>query len=84
MDQCYPMFCKSKAYGALGLLIETEGIPPEMIIAGMKDMKFCEFAGKCREVLCHWHSTKPYSTLSHPAEHEIRELKKGAARNLTW
>ena len=82
-SQSYPMPCKSEAHEALGLLFAWEGVPPSMIIENAKEMKSGEFAVKCKEASCHLHSTEPYSPWSNSAKHEIRELKKGAARKLT-
>jgi hypothetical protein len=46
-------------------------------------MKLGEFTQKCKDAHCYLWSTEPYSPWSNSAEHEIRELKKGAARKLT-
>eukprot|EP00804_Cyclotella_cryptica_P017310 CCRYP_020331-RA/>CCRYP_020331-RA protein AED:0.23 eAED:0.25 QI:0/-1/0/1/-1/1/1/0/484 len=54
-----------------------------MIVDGAKEMRLGEFARKCKEASCLLQSTEPYSPWSNSAEHEIRELKKGAARKLT-
>ncbi len=59
-SQSYPMMCKSKVYEALGLIFAWEGVPPKMIIDGMKEMKLGEFSRKWKEGSCHLHSTEPY------------------------
>jgi hypothetical protein len=82
-SRSYPMSCKGKAHEALGLLFAREGVPPKMIVDGAKEMKLGEFARKCKEASCYLQSMEPYSPWSNSAEHEIRELKKGAARKLT-
>ncbi len=51
---------------------------------GEKEMKWGEFAQKYKEASCYLWETEPYSPWSNSTEHEIRELKKGAARKLTW
>ena len=78
-SRCFPMTCKSKAHEALGLLFAREGVPPKMIIDNAKEMKLGEFAWKCKEAHCYLQSMEPYSPWSNSTEHEIRELKKGAA-----
>jgi hypothetical protein len=77
------MSCKGEAHEAFDLLFAREGVPPKMIINGAKEMKLGEFAQKYREDSCHLQDTKPYSPWSNSTKHEIRELKKGAARKLT-
>ncbi len=54
-----------------------------MIVDSAKEMELGEFARKCKEALCYLRGTKLYSRWSNSTKHEIRELKKGAARNLT-
>ena len=83
-SQSYPISHKSQVHHALGLLFAWEGVPPKMIVDGAKDMRLGAFAQKCKEAMCHLQSTKPYSLWSNSAKHEIRELKKGTARKLTW
>jgi hypothetical protein len=77
------MIRKSKAHEALGLLFAREGIPQKMIVDNAKEMKMGEFAWKCKEASYYLWSTEPYSPWSNSTEHEIRELKKGAAWKLT-
>ncbi|KAL7474624.1 hypothetical protein ACHAW6_000588 [Cyclotella cf. meneghiniana] len=74
---------KSQAHEALGLLFAWEGVPSKMIVDGAKEMRLGEFARKCKEATFYLQGTEPYSAWSNSAEHEIRELKKGAARKLT-
>eukprot|EP00804_Cyclotella_cryptica_P029741 CCRYP_015201-RA/>CCRYP_015201-RA protein AED:0.23 eAED:0.23 QI:0/0/0/1/1/1/6/0/958 len=76
------MTCKSDAHEALDLLFSGR-CSPKMIVDGAKEMKMGEFAWKCKEAHCCLRSTEPYSPWSNSAEHEIRELKKGAAWKLT-
>ena len=78
------MLHKSQAHDALGLLFAWEGVQPKMIVDGAKKMRWGEFFRKCKEAMCCLRGTKPYSPWSNSAVHEIRELKKGAARKLTW
>ncbi|KAL7479384.1 hypothetical protein ACHAW6_005116 [Cyclotella cf. meneghiniana] len=54
-----------------------------MVVDAAKEMKLGEFAQKCKEATCYLWGTETYSQWSNFAEHEIRELKKGAARKLT-
>ena len=72
-----------QAHDALGLLFAWDGVPPKMIVDGVKEMRLGEFALKCKEATCYLQGTEPYSPWSNSAEHKIRELKKGAARKLT-
>ncbi len=81
-SQSYPMSRKSQAHDALSLLFAREGVPPKIIVDNAKEMKMGEFAWKCKEATCYLWVTKPYSPWSSSAKHEIRELKKGAARKL--
>ncbi|KAL7477010.1 hypothetical protein ACHAW6_002829 [Cyclotella cf. meneghiniana] len=55
-----------------------------MIVDGAKEMKFGEFVQKCKEATCYLRGTKTYSPWSNSAKCEIRELKNGSARKLTW
>eukprot|EP00804_Cyclotella_cryptica_P021920 CCRYP_000874-RA/>CCRYP_000874-RA protein AED:0.26 eAED:0.26 QI:0/0/0/1/1/1/2/0/446 len=50
-----------------------------MIVNGSKELRLGEFARKCKEASCLLQST-PWSNST---KHEIRKLKKGAARKLT-
>ncbi len=77
------MLCKDEAHEALSLLFVQECVLPKMILDNVKEMKLGEFAWKCKEASCYLQSTEPYSPWSNSAKHEIRELKKGAARKLT-
>ena len=83
-SRSYPMTRKGEAHEALGLLFARESVPPKMIVDGAKEMKLGEFAWKCKEAHCYLRSTEPYCPWSSSTECEIRELKKGAARKLTW
>ncbi len=55
-----------------------------MIVDGAKEMKLGEFALKYKEATSYLQGSKPHSPWSNSTKHEIRELKKGAARKLTW
>ncbi|KAL7475175.1 LOW QUALITY PROTEIN: hypothetical protein ACHAW6_001102 [Cyclotella cf. meneghiniana] len=81
-SQSYPMSCKSKAHDSHSLLFAWEGVLPKIIVDGAKEMGLGEFALKCKEDTCYLQDTEPYYPWSNSAEHEIRELKKGAARKL--
>ena len=82
-SRSYPMSSKSQAHDALSLLFAREGVPPKIIVDNAKEMKLGEFVQKCKDATCYLRGTEPYSPWSNSAEHEIRELKKGAARKLT-
>ncbi|KAL7475735.1 LOW QUALITY PROTEIN: hypothetical protein ACHAW6_001643, partial [Cyclotella cf. meneghiniana] len=77
-SQSFPMSCKSQAHEALGLFFAQEGVLPKMIMDNAKEMKLGEFDRKCKKAtpIC------PISPWPNSTKHEIRELKKGAARNL--
>ncbi len=61
-----------------------KGALPKMIVDNAKEMKLGKLARKCKEATCYLQGTEPYSPWSHSTKHEIRELKKGAERKLTW
>ena len=82
-SRSYPMSGKSQAHDALGLFFAREGVPPKMIVDNAKEMKLGEFAWKCKKTTCYLQGTESYSPWSNSTEHEIKELKKGAARKLT-
>jgi hypothetical protein len=82
-SRSFPMTCKSEAHEALGLLFAQDSVPPKMIVDNAKEMKMGEFARKCKEAHCYLRSMEPFSPWSNSAEHEIRELKKGAPCKLT-
>jgi hypothetical protein len=83
-SRSYPMLHKGEAHKALGLLFAWESVPPKMIVDNKKEMNMGEFAQKCKEALYYLRSMEPHSPWSNSTKHEIRELKKGAARKLTW
>ncbi len=79
--QNYPMSCKRQTHDALDLLFAKEGV---WTVDNTKEMKFGEFSWKCKETMCYLWDTKPYSVWSKSTKQEIRELKKGTVRKLTW
>ena len=82
-SQSFPISHKGETHEALCLLFAMEGVPQKMIIAGVKEMKLGKFARKCKKASCYLRGTKYYSPWFNSTGHEIRELKKGAARKLT-
>ncbi len=77
---CHP---RAKPMLYLVFFFAQEGLPPKMIVDCAKKMRLGEFAQKCKEATCYLQGTETYSPWSNFAEHEIRELKKDAARKLT-
>ena len=82
-SRSFGMEKKSEAHEALSLLFTRDGVPNHMIVDNAQEMRRSEFHRKCKEAYCHLTGTEPYSPWQNTAEREIRELKKGAARQMT-
>ncbi len=77
----YPMKTKGEAHDALSLMFQHEGVPPLMVIDGLKEQTLGKFHQKLRDSDCE-KVTEPYSPWQNAAKREIKELKKGTGRKL--
>ena len=82
-SRTYGMKSKGEAHDALSLLFHREGVPRKMISDGSKEQKHGTFHKKCKDAGCYYRTTEPHSQWQNSAELEIRELKKGSARDMT-
>ena len=80
--RAYPMKLKSQAHEALSLLHQREGVPNVMIMDGSGEQTQGKFRHKCRQAGTHVKQTEPYTPFSNAAEGTIRELKRGAGRDM--
>ncbi len=78
----HPLKQKGKAHEALSLMFKPDGVPPEMILDGLKEQVEGAFRRKLKEVNCHLHVTEPYSPWQQAAEGCICELKQGVSRKM--
>ena len=78
----YPMKKKSEAHEALSLLHQREGVPNVMVMDGSKEQLLGKFHHKCRQAGSHVKQTEPYTPWSNAAEGAIREVKRGAGREM--
>jgi hypothetical protein len=56
-------------------MFKHDGIPPKMILDGLKEQVEGVFRRKLKEVNCHMRVTEPYSPWQQAAEGCIRKLK---------
>jgi hypothetical protein len=73
---------KGEAHETLSLLFLSDGVPPTMVLDGLKEQTKGDFKRKLREADCHTRQTEPYSPWQQAAEGCIRELKRGASRKM--
>ncbi len=59
----HPLKQKGEAHEALSLMLKCDGVPPEMILDGLKEQVKGVFRHKLKEVICHISVTEPYSPL---------------------
>ena len=76
------MACKGEAHETLSLLFHRDGVPPTMVLDGLKEQCHGDFKRKHCEADCHLRQTKPYSPWQQAAEGCIRELKWGVSRKM--
>ncbi len=72
----YPMKTKGKAHEALSLMFQGEGIPPSLVMDGVKEQTLGKFHWKLVDSHCQLKQTEQYSPWQNAAEKEIKELKK--------
>ncbi len=68
---------KGEAHETLSLLFHRDGVPPTMVLDGLKEQTKGDFKRKLHEADCHARQTEPYSPWQQAAEGCIRELKRG-------
>ncbi len=76
------MKTKGKAHEALSLMFQHEGVPPLMVLDGLKEQTLGKFRQKLQDAGCEMENTEPYSpySLQNAAKREIKELEKGAGK----
>jgi hypothetical protein len=70
---------KGEAHETLSLLFHRDGVPPIMVLDGLKEQSKGGFKRKLREADCHTRQTEPHSPWQQTAEGCIRELKRGVS-----
>ncbi len=70
---------KGEAHETLSLLFNCDGVPPTMVLDGLKEQCKVAFKKKLCEADCHARQTEPYSPWQQVAEGCIRELKRGVS-----
>jgi hypothetical protein len=75
--RAHPMTRKGEAHETLSLLFHRDGVPPTMVLDGLKEQTKGDFKRKLHEADCHARQTEPYSPWQQAAEGCIRELKRG-------
>jgi hypothetical protein len=70
---------KGKAHETLSLLFHRDGVPPTMVLDGLKEQTKGDFKQKLCEADCHTRQTEPHSSWQQAAEGCIRELKCGVS-----
>jgi hypothetical protein len=78
--RAHPMTRKGEAYETLSLLFHCDGVPPTMVLDGLKEQCKGDFKGNVCEADCHARQTEPYSPWQQAAEGCIHELKCGVSR----
>ncbi len=58
----YPMKTKGEAHEALSLMFQREGVPPLMVMDGLKEQTLGKFRQKLRDVGCEQKITEPFSS----------------------
>ncbi len=74
----YSMKTKGEAHKALSLMFQCEGMPPSMVMDGLKEQMMGKFCRKLVDAHCQLKQTEPYSPWQNATEREIKELKKGS------
>ncbi len=73
---------KGEAHETLSLLFHHDGVPPTMVLDGLKEQTKDDFMRKLREADCHARQTEPYSPWQQAAEGCIRKLKRGVSHKM--
>jgi hypothetical protein len=77
--RAHPMTRKGEAHETLSLLFHRDGVPPTMVLDGLKEQCKGDFKRKLREADCHSRQTEPYSLWHQAAEGCTIELKHGVS-----
>ena len=78
----YPMQKKSQTPDTLIELAHEKGVPTHFVLDNAKEQIMGEFRRKARSFGCHVKQTDAYSQWQNDAEDGVRELKKGATREM--
>jgi len=78
----YPMQQKSQAPDTLTELAHDKGVPTHFVMDNSLEQTQGEFRRKARSYGCHVRQNDTYAYWQNQAEDAIRELKKGAARDM--
>ena len=76
------MESKSQAPDTFSQLAHEKGVPTHLVMDNSKEQTQGEFRKKARSFGCHVRQTDTYSPWQNDAEDGIRELKKGAGRDM--
>jgi hypothetical protein len=82
LARAHPMTRKGEAHETLSLLFHHDGVPPTMVLDGLKEQCQGDFKRKLCESDCHTRQTEPYSLWQQAAEGCIHELKQGVSRKM--
>jgi hypothetical protein len=80
--RAHPMTRKGEAHETLSLLFHCDGVPPTMVLDGLKEQTKGDFKRKLHEADCHARQTEPYSPWQQAAEGCIRKLKCGVSHKM--
>ena len=79
----FTMAKKGGAYEALSLLFKRYGVPPNMIVDGLKEQTLGDFKRKVAEAGCHLRKMKPEPPWQIAVEGGYCELKRGSGKSMT-
>ncbi len=71
------MKTKGEAHESLSLMFQHEGVPPSMVMNGLKEQTLGQFSWKLVNTHCQLKQTKPYSPWQNATEREIKEKGPG-------
>ncbi len=74
--RAHPMTREGEAHETLSLLFHHGGVPPTMVLDGLKEQTKGDFKRKLCEADCHARQTEPYSLWQQAAEGCIHKLKR--------
>jgi hypothetical protein len=80
--KAHPMTTKGKAHENLSLAFHRDGVPPTMVLDGLREQTKGDFKRKLREADCHARQTEPYSPWQQAAEGCIRKRKRGVSHKM--
>jgi hypothetical protein len=73
---------KGEAHETLSLLFHRDGVPPTMVLVGLKEQTKGDFKRKLHEADCHARQTELYSPWQQAAEGCIHKLKRGVSHKM--